>query len=82
MNRKQQQDRLLYQTFGELMQEILCPEKYGAKMMNPVGTKDQPTEVTRGDWVERKYRAWREEDGSYHEELMDDEMPTRPEITD
>jgi len=52
---------------------------------NDVGTKEKPTIVTRGEWVERKFKAWREEDGSYHEELIDaddlSELPTRPEIT-
>ena len=71
------------QTFGDLMQEILTPYKYGRRMYeSDVGTKDNPTIVTRSHTVERTYRAWREEDGSYHEELIDgDDLPTRPEIT-
>ena len=71
-----------YQTFGTLMEEILSPVKYGTRMMDNVGTKDKPSIVTRGEWVERKYRAWREEDGSYHEELIGDDIPMGPEITD
>ena len=71
------------QTFGDLMQEILTPYKYGHRMYeSDVGTKDNPTIVTRSHTVERTYRAWREEDGSYHEELIDgDDLPPRPEIT-
>ena len=71
-----------YETFGTLMEEILSPTKYGTRILDHVGTKDKPSIVTRGDWVERKYRAWREEDGSYHEELIDNEIPMGPEITD
>jgi len=69
-----------------LFNELLEPYKYGPRMYdNDVGTKEKPTIVTRGEWVERKFKAWREEDGSYHEELIDaddlSELPTRPEIT-
>ena len=35
-----------------------------------VGTKDKPTIIARREWVEKKYKAWQEEDGSYHEELI------------
>ncbi len=49
-----------------------------------VGTRDKPTIITRGEWVEKKYKAWREEDGSYHEELIDDnfDIPRGAEGTD
>ena len=72
-----------------LFEELLTPyHKYGSPRMyeNDVGTKDKPTIVTRGEWVERKFKAWREEDGSYHEELIDADdlsnLPRSPEQTD
>jgi len=69
-----------------MFEELLQPYKYGPRMYdNDVGTKEKPTIVTRGEWVERKFKAWREEDGSYHEELIDAddmaELPTKPEMT-
>ena len=66
-------------------EELLQPYKYGPRVYeSDVGTKDNPTIVTRSHTVERTYKAWREEDGSYHEELIEDseDLPTRPEITD
>jgi hypothetical protein len=68
-----------------LFEELLQPYKYGSRMYeNDVGTKDSPTVITRSHTVERTYKAWREEDGSYHEELIEgsENLPTRPEITD
>ena len=72
------------QTFGDLMQEILAPYKYGPRMYeSDIGTKDNPTIITKEYTVERTYKAWRDEDGSYHEELIDgDDLPTKPEGTD
>ena len=69
-----------------MFEELLQPYKYGPRMYdNDVGTKEKPTIVTRGEWVERKFKAWREEDGSYHEELIDAddmaELPTKPDMT-
>ena len=69
-----------------LFEELLQPYKYGPRVYeSDVGTKDNPTIVTRSHTVERTYRAWREEDGSYHEELIDAddmaELPTKPEMT-
>jgi hypothetical protein len=69
-----------------MFEELLQPYKYGPRVYdNDVGTKEKPTIVTRGEWVERKFKAWREEDGSYHEELIDAddmaELPTKPEMT-
>ena len=69
-----------------LFEELLQPYKYGPRVYeSDIGTKDNPTIVTRSHTVERTYRAWREEDGSYHEELIDaddiSELPTKPEIT-
>tara|TARA_B100001013_G_scaffold332932_1_gene249520 strand:+ start:679 stop:867 length:189 start_codon:yes stop_codon:yes gene_type:complete len=46
------------------------------------GTREEPAIVTRGEWVERKYKAWQESDGSYHEELIvDEDLPTGKEGT-
>ena len=82
------------QTFGDLMREIIQPLKYGQGGYGPhlipyegdVGTKDNPSIVTRGEWVERQYKAWHEDDGSYHEQLIvaDDlsELPNKQEGTD
>ena len=68
--------------FGSLMEEIFPPVKYGRRTIDQVGTRDKPTIITRGEWVEKKYKAWREEDGSYHEELIDDsDIPRGAEIT-
>ena len=68
--------------FGSLMEEIFTPVKYGRRTIDLVGTRDKPTIITRGEWVEKKYKAWREEDGSYHEELIDDsDIPRGAEIT-
>ena len=47
-----------------------------------IGTKDNPTVITKEYTVERTYKAWRDEDGSYHEELVDgDDLPIKPEGT-
>ena len=35
-----------------------------------VGTREKPTIIERSKLVKQKYRAWEEEDGSYHEELI------------
>ncbi len=66
-----------------LFEELLQPYKYGPRMYeSDIVTKDKPTIITKSHTVERTYRAWREEDGSYHEELVDgDDLPTKPEGT-
>jgi len=57
-----------------IFEELLQPMKYGTRMYeNDVGTKDEPTIIVRSHMVERKYKAWRDPDGSYHEELIEDE---------
>jgi len=61
-----------YDSFSSLMEEIFSPMKHN-RALEQVGTKDNPSIVTRGEWVERKYKAWREEDGSYHEKLIEKE---------
>ena len=68
-----------------LFEELLQPYKgmQGHQRMLESGTVDKPAIITRGEWVERKYKAWQEEDGSYHEELIvDDELPKGKEGTD
>jgi hypothetical protein len=56
-----------------IFEELLQPMKYGPRMYeNDVGTKDSPSIIVRSHMVERKYKAWREPDGSYHEELISD----------
>jgi len=68
-----------------IMEELLNPYK-GNMGMTPrvweVGTKDNPTIVVRREMVEKKYKAWQEEDGSYHEEIVLDEEPTKAGLTD
>ena len=68
-----------------IMEEILNPYK-GNMGMTPrvwvVGTKDTPTIVVRREMVEKKYKAWQEEDGCYHEEIVLDEEPTKAGLTD
>ena len=59
-----------------LFEEILQPFK-GGYGMTPrtweVGTREKPTIVVRRELVEKKYKAWQDADGSYHEELVADE---------
>tara|TARA_R100001594_G_scaffold31077_4_gene57970 strand:- start:6711 stop:7013 length:303 start_codon:yes stop_codon:yes gene_type:complete len=54
---------------------------FDGKSLGPAeGTRDKPAIISR--WVEKKYKAWHEEDGSYHEELVDDsDIPRGAEIT-
>ena len=56
-----------------MFEEILQPFK-GGYGMTPrtweVGTKDKPTVIVRREWVEKKYKAWQEADGTYHEQLI------------
>ena len=71
--------------FRSLFEELLQPYKgmQGHQRALESGTADQPAIITRGEWVERKYKAWQEADGSYHEELIDDEdLPKGKEGTD
>ena len=63
-----------------LFEEILQPFK-GNMGMTPrvweVGTRDNPTTIIRRELGERKYHAWQEDDGSYHEVLVVE--PKEPE---
>ena len=68
-----------------LFEQLLQPYKgmQGHQRALESGTVDQPAVITRGEWVERKYKAWQEADGSYHEELIvDEELPTKKEGND
>ena len=67
-----------------LLEQLLQPFKgmQGHPRMIESGTREEPAIVTRGEWVERKYRAWQESDGSYHEELIvEEDLPTGKEGT-
>ena len=68
-----------------LFDELLQPYKYGPRMYdNDVGTEEDPSIIVRSEMVQKKYKAWRNPDGSYHEVLIeeDEDLPTKPEITD
>ena len=68
-----------------LFDELLQPYKYGPRMYdNDVGTEEDPSIIVRREEVYKKYKAWRNPDGSYHEVLIeeDEDLPTKPEITD
>ena len=70
--------------FGDIMREILEPYKYGPRMYdNDVGTEEDPSIIVRSEMVQKKYKAWRNPDGSYHEVLIEEgeDLPTKPEIT-
>ena len=57
-----------------VFEELLQPMKYGPRMYDSdVGTKEEPSIIVRSHMVERKYKAWRDPDGSYHEELISDD---------
>ena len=67
-----------------LFDELLQPYKYGPRMYdNDVGTEENPSIIVRREMVQKKYKAWREPDGSYHEVLIqeEEELPTKPEGT-
>ena len=68
-----------------LFEQLLQPYKgmQGHHRVLESGTADKPAIITRGEWVERKYKAWQESDGSYHEELIvDEDLPKGKEGTD
>ena len=77
--------------FRSLFEELLQPYKgmqnflqvHSPEHVLEAGTVDKPAIITRGEWVERKYKAWQEEDGSYHEELIvnGEDLPTKKEGT-
>ena len=57
-----------------MFEELLQPMKYGPRMYDSdVGTKEEPSIIVRSHMVERKYKALRDPDGSYHEELIGDD---------
>ena len=71
-----------FSLFEELMQPYKGMQRLASQRALESGTVDKPAIITRGEWVERKYRAWQEEDGSYHEELIVDDLPKGKEGTD
>ena len=64
-----------------VLEQLMQPYKgQGNPRLLESGTREEPAIVTRGEWVERKYKAWQESDGSYHEELIvDEDLPTGKE---
>ena len=65
-------------------EELLQPYKYGRRMYEgDVGTEDNPSIIVREEIVRKRYKAWKNSDGSYHEVLIDEDedLPTRPEVT-
>ena len=67
-----------------LFEQLLQPYKgmQGHPRMIESGTREERAIVTRGEWGERKYKAWQESDGAYHEELIvDEDLPTGKEGT-
>ena len=71
--------------FGDIMREILEPYKYGPRMYDSdVGTEDDPSIIVRSEMVQKRYKAWKNPDGSYHEVLIEEggDIPTKPELTD
>ena len=66
-----------------IFEELLQPMKYGSRMYDSdVGTKEEPTIITRSHLVERQYKAWRDPDGSYHEELVKDGGAATGDVTE
>jgi len=68
-----------FSLFEELMQPYKGMQRLASQRALESGTPNEPTIITRGEWVERKYKAWQEADGSYHEELIVDEVPNGKE---
>ena len=67
-----------------LFEELLQPYKYGPRMYDSdVGTEDNPSIIVREEIVRKRYKAWKNSDGSYHEVLIDEDedLPKRPEVT-
>ena len=55
-----------------MFEELLQPMKYGPRIYESnVGTKEDPTIIIRTHEVERKYKAWRDPDGSDHEQRIE-----------
>ena len=71
-----------FSLFEELMQPYKGMQRLASKRAIESGTVNEPAIITRGEWVERKYNAWQEADGSYHEELIvDEDLPKGKEGT-
>ena len=71
-----------FSLFEELMQPYKGMQRLASQRAIESGTPNEPTIITIGEWVERKYKAWQEADGSYHEELIvDEDLPKGKEGT-
>ena len=71
-----------FSLFEELMQPYKGMQRLASQRALESGTQNDPTIITRGETVERKYKAWQEADGSYHEELIvDEDLPKGKEGT-
>ena len=71
-----------FSLFEELMQPYKGMQRLASQRALESGTQNAPTIITRGEWVERKYKAWQEADGSYHEEvIVDEDLPKGKEGT-
>ena len=71
-----------FSLFEELMQPYKGMQRLARQRALESGTVNEPAIITRGEWVQRKYKAWQEEDGSYHEELIvDEDLPKGKEGT-
>ena len=68
-----------FSLFEQLLQPYKGMQRLASQRALESGTVNEPAIITRGEWVERKYKAWQEEDGSYHEELIVDEVPNGKE---
>ena len=60
-----------------MMDELFSPIKYSGYMQSRIGsgTKDDPFKITKHKLVEKVYHGWYDEDGSYHEVLVRNEIP-------
>ena len=76
----------IWELQNRLIDEFFSPVRRSQMVLpDRTATKDNPAEVIRREVVTKRYNAWYDADGSYHEVLMEDdngELPTRPEITD
>ena len=56
----------------DLEDALFSPQKYGRSIVYG-GTKEKPVVVPVEVRTVRRFNAWHDEDGSYHEELIVDE---------
>ena len=54
-----------------IFEELIQPSKYGPRMYeSDIGTKENPTRISKQHLVVREYDAYLDADGGYHEELV------------